>query len=159
MTNRTQVDTAWSGLEAHFNQVWKDPAKRPHLRDLFAKDPQRVDKFSLDAVGIHLDYSKHLITDETVKLLLNLANAVSLRDRIEAMFKGEKINNTENRAVLHTALRAPKGATVMVDGVNVVPQVHAVLDHMTESSNRVRSGEWKGQSGKRIKTIVNIGIE
>ena len=130
----------------------------PHLRELFASDPARAEKFQLEAAGLFLDYSKNLITSETVACLIDLANAAGLRGKIDAMFRGDKINITENRAVLHTALRAPRTASIKVDGVDVVPEVHAVLDRMSEFSNRVRSGEWKGHTGKRIKNIVNIGI-
>jgi glucose-6-phosphate isomerase len=130
----------------------------PHLRELFAADPDRAEKFQLEAAGLFLDYSKNLITSETVACLIDLANAADLRGKIDAMFRGDKINITENRAVLHTALRAPRSASIKVDGVDVVPEVHAVLDRMSEFSNRVRSGEWKGHTGKRIKNIVNIGI-
>jgi glucose-6-phosphate isomerase len=130
----------------------------PHLRELFASDPKRAEKFQLEAAGLFLDYSKNLITSETVACLIDLANAAGLRGKIDAMFRGDKINITENRAVLHTALRAPRSASIKVDGVDVVPEVHAVLDRMSDFSNRVRSGEWKGHTGKRIKNIVNIGI-
>jgi glucose-6-phosphate isomerase len=129
-----------------------------HLRKLFAEDPKRGERLTAEAVGIFLDYSKNRITDETLKLLLQLAEESGLRARIDAMFRGEQINITENRAVLHVALRAPKGATILVDGENVVPQVHAVLNQMTTFSNRVRSGEWKGHTGKRIRNVINIGI-
>jgi len=151
------VAKAWEDLQAHHESTWRKTS-RPHLRDLFAKDASRTDKLSLSALGIYFDYSKHLITEETIQLLLALANQVGLRDRIEQMFRGEKINNTENRAVLHVALRAPRDRSILVNGVNVVPQVHAVLDQMTAFANRVRSGEWKGHTGKPIRTIVNIGI-
>jgi glucose-6-phosphate isomerase len=130
----------------------------PHLRELFASDPDRASKFQLEAGGLFFDYSKNLITSETIADLLSLAKAAGLRERIEAMFRGDKINITENRAVLHTALRAPRSASIKVDGVDVVPEVHAVLDKMAAFSNRVRSGEWKGHTGKHIKNIVNIGI-
>ena len=130
----------------------------PHLRELFASDPARAEKFQLEAAGLFLDYSKNLITSETVACLIDLADAAGLRSKIDAMFRGDKINITENRAVLHTALRAPRTASIKVDGVDVVPEVHAVLDRMSEFSNRIRSGEWKGHTGKRIKNIVNIGI-
>jgi glucose-6-phosphate isomerase len=144
---------AWKALESHYKKI--EPL---HLRDLFSDDPKRGERMTAEAVGIYFDYSKNRITDETLKLLLQLAEESGLRERIAAMFGGEKINITENRAVLHTALRAPKGASILVDGKNVVPQVHAVLDKMTEFVNRVRSGEWKGHSGKPIRNIVNIGI-
>ena len=144
---------AWKALEAHYKQV------RPlHLRELFAEDPQRGERLTAEAVGIYLDYSKNRITDETLTLLVQLAEESGLRERIDAMFRGEKINVTENRAVLHVALRAPQGASILVDGENVVPQVHAVLDKMADFSNRVRSGAWKGHTGKPIRNIINIGI-
>ncbi len=144
---------AWKALEEHFRQV-----QNIHLRTLFADDPRRGERFTLDAAGIYLDYSKNRITDGTLHLLLQLAEASGLKQRIDAMFKGEKINVTEQRAVLHVALRAPRDQSIIVDGENVVPQVHAVLDKMAAFSNRVRSGEWKGYTGKRIRNIVNIGI-
>jgi glucose-6-phosphate isomerase len=129
-----------------------------HLRDLFADDPTRGERMTAEAAGVYLDYSKNRINDETLKLLIELAEQSGLRARIDAMFRGEKINITENRAVLHVALRAPKGASIVVDGRNVVPEVHAVLDKMADFANRVRTGQWKGHSGKRIRNIVNIGI-
>ena len=129
-----------------------------HLRKLFADDPARGERMTAEAAGVYLDYSKNRINDETLKLLIELAEQSGLRARIDAMFRGEKINVTENRAVLHVALRAPKGASIIVDGKNVVPQVHAVLDKMADFANRVRSGQWKGHSGKRIRNVVNIGI-
>ena len=144
---------SWSALESHYKKV-----SMLHLRDLFAEDPERGERMAVDAVGLYLDYSKNRITDETLELLLRVADEAGLQARIDAMFHGEKINVTENRAVLHTALRAPKGTSVVVDGVDVVPRVHAVLDKMADFSNRVRSGAWKGHSGKRIRNIVNIGI-
>jgi glucose-6-phosphate isomerase len=144
---------AWKALEAHHQKV-----REIHLRNLFADDPKRGERMTIEAMGIYLDYSKNRITNETIKLLLQLAEECSLRARIDAMFRGEKINITENRAVLHVALRAPKEASIVVDGENVVPQVHAVLDKMADFSNRVRSGEWKGHTGKRIRNIINIGI-
>ena len=144
---------AWNGLAAHYEKI-----RGAHLRELFASDPARGDRMTLEAAGIYLDYSKNRVTDETLRLLLLLAEQCGLRARIDAMFRGEKINVTENRAVLHVALRAPRGATVTVDGKNVVPEVHAVLDKMTEFSNRVRSGAWKGHTGKPIRNVVNIGI-
>ena len=130
----------------------------PHLRELFANDPDRATKFQLEAAGLFFDYSKNLITEKTIADLVSLANAAGLRERIDAMFRGDKINITENRAVLHTALRAPRTASIKVDGVDVVPEVHAVLDRMSAFANRIRSGEWKGHTGKRIKNIVNVGI-
>ena len=129
-----------------------------HLRNLFADDPTRGERMTAEAAGVYLDYSKHRVNDETLKLLVELAEQSGLRARIGAMFRGEKINVTENRAVLHVALRAPKGASIVVDGKNVVPEVHAVLDKMGDFANRVRSGQWKGHSGKRIRNVVNIGI-
>jgi glucose-6-phosphate isomerase len=129
-----------------------------HLRTLFADDPARGERMTVEAAGVYLDYSKNRINDETLKLLIELAEQSGLRARIDAMFRGEKINATENRAVLHVALRAPKGASIIVDSKNVVPEVHAVLDKMAEFANRIRSGQWKGHSGKLIRNIVNIGI-
>ena len=143
----------WKALEAHYQKV-----RELHLRKLFADDPKRGERMTIEALGIYLDYSKNRITDETLKLLLQLAEECGLRARIDAMFGGEKINITENRAVLHVALRAPRGTSIVVDGENVVPQVHAVLDKMADFSNRVRSGEWKGHTGKRIRNVINIGI-
>jgi len=144
---------AWKALEAHQENI-----RELHLRKLFADDPKRGERMTAEAVGLYLDYSKNRITDETLKLLLQLAEESGLRARIDAMFRGEKINITENRAVLHIALRAPKGASIVVDGENVVPGVHAVLDKMADFSNRVRSGAWKGHTGKRIGNVINIGI-
>jgi glucose-6-phosphate isomerase len=144
---------AWSALTVHYKTVSK-----LHLRQLFADDPKRGQRLAVEAVGLYLDYSKNRVTDETIRLLLQLAEESDLRARIDAMFSGEKINVTEKRAVLHVALRAPRGASILVDGKNVVPEVHAVLDRMTDFSARVRSGEWKGHTGKRIYNIVNIGI-
>jgi len=144
---------AWKALQTHHTKV-----KELHLRQLFAEDPKRGERMTAEAAGLFLDYSKNRITDETLKLLIQLAEDCGLRDRIEAMFRGDKINITENRAVLHVALRAPKGASIVVDGVNVVPEVHAVLDKMADFSNRVRSGTWLGHTGKRIRNIINIGI-
>jgi glucose-6-phosphate isomerase len=144
---------AWQALEAHYPKV-----RELHLRKLFADDTKRGERMTVEAVGIYFDYSKHRITDETLRLLLQLAEESGLRARIEAMFRGEKINVTEKRAVLHVALRAPKGQSIMVDGEDVVPQVHAVLDKMAGFSNQVRSGEWKGHTGKRIRNVINIGI-
>ena len=144
---------SWKALELHYPEV----SKR-HLRELFAEDPQRGERMALDAVGLYFDYSKNRITDETLKLLCQLAEESELPSRIEAMFSGEKINRTENRAVLHTALRAPRNASIVVDGENVVPKIHAVLDKMAHFSERVRNGEWKGHTGKRIRNVVNIGI-
>lgn len=144
---------AWKALQAHYKN-----ARHMHLRTLFAEDPERGTRLTIEAVGLFLDYSKNRITDDTIRLLVQLAEESGLQDRIEAMFRGEKINITENRAVLHVALRAPRDTSIMVDGENVVPKVHAVLDRMTEFSNRIRSGAWKGHTGKRIRNVVNIGI-
>jgi glucose-6-phosphate isomerase len=144
---------AWKSLQAHYETI-----RNRHLRELFKSDPPRGKRLTLEAEGIYFDYSKHRVTDETLKLLVQLAEQSGLRDRITAMFGGEKINITEKRAVLHTALRAPRGAEIMVDGENVVPAVHDVLDRMADFSNRVRSGEWKGFTGKRIRNVINIGI-
>jgi len=144
---------SWNALESHYQKVSKI-----HLRDLFKEDPKRGERMTVEAVGLYLDYSKNRITDETLKLLLRVADEAGLQSRIDAMFRGEKINLTENRAVLHTALRAPRDASIVVDGENVVPKVHAVLDRMADFSDRVRSGAWKGHTGKRIRNVVNIGI-
>jgi len=144
---------AWKDLGAHYKKVGET-----HLRQLFADDPKRGERLTVEAVGLFLDYSKNRITDETVKLLIRLAEESQLRERIDAMFRGDKINLTEKRAVLHTALRAPRDATIVVDGENVVPKVHAVLDRMANFANRLRSGEWKGHTGKRIRNVVNVGI-
>jgi glucose-6-phosphate isomerase len=145
--------TAWRALENHYRKV-----RGLHLRDLFANDRARGEHMAAEGAGIYLDYSKNRITDHTVKLLIQLADESGLQARIDAMFRGEKINITENRAALHVALRAPRGASVFLDGENVVPRVHAVLDKMTHLCNRVRSGDWKGHTGKRIRNVVNIGI-
>lgn len=144
---------AWAQLEAHFQQL-----KSLHLKQLFAQDPKRGEKFALEAAGIYLDYSKNRITDETLSLLLQLAQESGLRAQIDAMFRGDAINVSEKRAVLHTALRAPRDATISHEGRNVVSDVYAVLDRMSDFSNRVRSGDWKGHSGKRIRNVINIGI-
>jgi glucose-6-phosphate isomerase len=152
-TPSTSTRAAWQALRDHYETV-----RGLHLRDLFAVDPTRGERMTAEAAGVYLDYSKHRIHDETLKLLIELAEQSGLRARIDAMFRGEKINITENRAVLHVALRAPKGASIVVDGRNVVPEVHAVLDKMADFANRVRTGQWKGHSGKRIRNIVNIGI-
>jgi len=142
---RTAVGSiAWKALESHYKKV-----RKLHLRKLFADDPTRGERLTASATGIELDYSKNRVTDETLELLIQLANEAGLRERIDAMFSGSKINITENRAVLHTALRAPAGASVVVDGQNVVPQVHDVLRRMADFSTRVRNGAWKGQTGKR----------
>ena len=144
---------AWKALAAHHEKV-----RDLHLRTLFEHDPKRGERLTAEAAGLYLDYSKNRVTDETLDLLLQLAEESGLRARIDAMFGGERINITENRAVLHTALRAPRGASIIVDGDNVVPLVHAVLDKMSDFADRVRSGAWKGHTGKRIRTVVNIGI-
>jgi glucose-6-phosphate isomerase len=144
---------AWQALDAHHQRV-----REVHLRKLFADDPTRGERMTAEAVGLYLDYSKNRITDDTLTLLRQLAEESGLRARIDAMFRGEKINSTENRAVLHVALRAPRGTSIVVDGENVVPQVHAVLDKMADFSNRVRSGAWKGHTGKRMRNVINIGI-
>src|SRR3989449_4829547 len=161
MTARTQTNLkqpavrrqAWKALESHYKKV-----SRLHLRQLFAEDPKRGERMAVEAVGLYLDYSKNRVTGETLKLLFQLAEESGLQARIDAMFRGEKINITEKRAVLHVALRAPKGASIVVDGENQVPLVHAVLDKMAGFANRIRSGEWKGHTGKRIRNVVNIGI-
>src|SRR5438876_8125653 len=144
---------AWKALQTHYKTV-----RELHLRNLFADDPKRGERMTAEAVGLFLDYSKNRITGETLKLLIELAEESGLRSRIDAMFRGEKINATEQRAVLHVALRAPPGERIVVDGRNVVPEVHAVLDRMSAFSDRVRGGEWTGHSGRRIRNIVNIGI-
>jgi glucose-6-phosphate isomerase len=144
---------AWRALEAHHATI-----RNVHLRELFVGDPKRGERLSLEAAGVHLDYSKNRVTDETLRLLVRLADESGLRARIDAMFRGDKINVSEDRAVLHVALRAPKGVSIVVDGENVVPQVHAVLDKMSAFADRVRGGAWKGHTGKRIRNVVNIGI-
>jgi glucose-6-phosphate isomerase len=144
---------AWASLKKHHQRV-----RRLHLRQLFAKDPGRGERLVVEAAGIYFDYSKNRVTDETVGLLLELARESGLREHIDAMFRGDRINTSEKRAVLHVALRAPRGASILFDGQNVVPEVHAVLDKMAEFSERVRSGDWKGHTGKRIRNVINIGI-
>ena len=144
---------AWALLEKHYQKL-----KAVHLRQLFADDRERGESLAIEAAGLYLDYSKNRITDETLRLLLQLARESGLRERIDAMFRGDKINVSENRAVLHVALRAPRGATIVHDGRNVVPEVHAVLDRMADFANRLRSGAWKGHTGKRIRNVINIGI-
>jgi len=144
---------AWKALEAHYQKT-----KTLQLSRLFADDPKRGERLTAEAAGIYLDYSKNCITDETLKLLLELAQEAGLRRKIDAMFRGEHINSTEDRAALHVALRAPRSASIRVDRRDVIPEVHAVLAEMTDFCDRVRSGEWKGQTGKRIRNIVNIGI-
>ncbi len=156
MTNATKPlaeRPAWKALDAHLQQ-----SRGLHLRTLFADDPKRGERLTAEAVGLFLDYSKNRVTDETLKLLLQLAEESDLRGRIDAMFRGDRINITENRAVLHVALRAPRGASITVDGENVVPQVHAVLDKMADFCNRLRGGEWRGHTGRPIRNFVNIGI-
>jgi glucose-6-phosphate isomerase len=153
MTTPLGQRRAYQALKSHFDTI-----KTRHLRDLFAQDTERGTRLALDAVGLYFDYSKHRVTDETIKLLVELANECGLRQRIDAMFGGDKINTTEGRSVLHVALRAPRGATINADGRNVVPDVHAVLDKMAGFCDRVRSGQWKGYSGKSIRNVVNIGI-
>jgi glucose-6-phosphate isomerase len=143
----------WRALGAHFETV-----RDVHLRDLFAEDPERGTRLALEAEGLYLDYSKNRITDETLRLLVELAERAGLRARIDAMFRGEKLNVTERRAVLHVALRAPEGTVIEVDGVNVIPQVHAVLRKMADFSERVRSGAWTGHTGARVRNVVNVGI-
>src|SRR4029453_4299483 len=154
MNKKTKSSTergAWNALVAHYQN-----ARELHLRKLFADDPTRGKRMTVEAVGLYLDYSKNRVTDETLKLLIQLAEESGLRGRIDAMFQGEKINITENRAVLHVALRAPRGASIVVDGENVVPQVHAILEKMSDFSHRVRTGAWKGHTGKPIRNVINI---
>ena len=156
MTSENQTLTnrpAWKSLQAHYEQM-----RDVHLRQLFADDADRGQKMAIEALDIYLDYSKNRITDETLQLLLKLAEEIGLRDRIDAMFRGDPINVTEQRSVLHVALRAQKGQSIVVDGQDVVPDVHAVLDKMDKFCQRVRSGEWKGHTGSRIRNVVNIGI-
>jgi glucose-6-phosphate isomerase len=143
----------WRALENHVEEIGER-----HLRSLFADDPSRGERLTAEAAGLYLDYSKNRVTAETIRLLVSLAEACDLRGHIEAMFHGKTINTTENRAVLHVALRAPRSASIVVDGENVVPKVHEVLDRMAAFSTRVRSGEWRGYSGRRIRTVINIGI-
>lgn len=144
---------AYHALDAHYQKI-----REVHLRELFADDPSRGERLALEAVGLYFDYSKHRITDETVQLLLALAQERGVAEKRDAMFRGDKINVTEDRAVLHVALRAPRDEKIIVDGVDVVPEVHAVLDKLSAFSQRVREGEWKGATGKRIRNVVNIGI-
>ena len=144
---------SWIALEAHYRKI-----RSLHLRKLFADDPKRGEHMAVEAVGIYFDYSKHRITDETFKLLMQLAEESGLRSRIDAMFRGDKINVTEKRAVLHVALRTPKGKRIVVEGEDIIPRVHDVLGKMADFSNQVRNGEWKGYSGKMIRNIINIGI-
>jgi len=143
----------WKALQSHYEQIGGT-----HLRKLFESDPSRGERLAVEALGIYLDYSKNCVTDETLRLLFDLAEHSGLRERAEGMFRGDRINSTEQRAVLHVALRAPKGSSIIADGKNVVPEVHEVLDKMSAFCERIRSGEWKGQTGKRIRCIVNIGI-
>jgi len=145
--------SAWVALEKHYQEM-----KGVHLRQLFAEDGKRGERLAVEAAGIYLDYSKNRITDQTLRLLLQLAQECGLRDRIDAMFRGDKINVSEKRAVLHVALRAPRDASILHDGQNVVPDVHDVLDKMADFSQRLRSGAWKGHTGKRIRNVINIGI-
>ena len=149
----TNKYASWIALEAHYRKV-----RGLHLRHLFANDPERGERMAIEAAGIYFDYSKHRITDETFKLLMQLAEEAGLRSRIDAMFRGDKINVTENRAVLHVALRTPKGKSFIVEGEDIIPRVHEVLDKMADFSNQVRKGEWKGYTGKAIRNIINIGI-
>ena len=149
----TGLARTWTTLEAH-----RDELVDVHLRTLFAEDPGRGERLTAEGAGLYLDYSKQRVSDETMRLLLALAEESGLRERIDAMFRGEKINVSEDRAVLHVALRAPRDASILVDGVDVVPQVHAVLDRMSDFAGRVRSGEWRGHTGRRIRNVINIGI-
>ncbi len=148
-----RIRAAWKALELHYGEL-----RNSQLRELFAKDSKRADSFTLEAVGLYFDYSKNRITDDTMRLLIELADQSGLRQHIDAMFRGDRINITEKRSVLHVALRALRDAEIFADGVNVVPEVHAVLDRMTDFANKIRSGEWKGHSGKRIRNVINIGI-
>ncbi|HOW46988.1 MAG TPA: glucose-6-phosphate isomerase [Rubrivivax sp.] len=153
MSTSITATAAWRALAAH-----ADAMRGRHLRELFAADPQRGERLRLQACGIYLDYAKNRIDDQTLRLLLDLAEAAGLRARIDAMFAGERINATEDRAVLHVALRAPRGADIRVDGANVVPEVHTVLDRMAAFAERVRSGAWLGHGGRPVRNVVNIGI-
>ncbi len=153
MSTPLRQRASWKALETHYLKVSK-----LHLRELFAADCARGERYVVEDVGIYFDYSKNRITDETVKLLLALAEESGLRQSTEAMFRGDKINVTENRAVLHVALRMPRGSTAAVDGENVVVQVHAVLDRMADFATRLRQGSWQGHTGKQIRNVVNIGI-
>ncbi len=152
-TNSLTERPAWKALQAHYNQIHSR-----HLRALFDEDPKRGERLAVEAAGLYFDYSKHRVTDETIRLLLALAEEAGLRGRIDAMFRGDKINVTEKRAVLHIALRAPRGVSIGVDGDDVVPKVHEVLERMAEFSGRIRDGSWKGHTGKRIRNVINIGI-
>src|SRR5271165_6071368 len=151
--HRLTKSPAWVALQEHFAKI-----RDRQLHALFAEDPARGDRMVVEATGLYFDYAKNRATDETLDLLVQLARQAGLPERIEAMFRGDKINVTEHRAVMHVALRAPKGTSIIVDGENVVPQVHAVLDRMAAFCERVRSGEWKGHTGKRIRNVINIGI-
>ncbi|MGD0120756.1 MAG: glucose-6-phosphate isomerase, partial [Candidatus Binatus sp.] len=144
---------AWKALQAHYDQI-----RSRHLKAMFDADPKRGERLVVEAAGLYFDYSKHRVTDETIKLLLALAEEIGLRGRIDAMFRGDKINVTEKRAVLHIALRAPRTASIGVDGDDVVPKVHEVLDRMAEFSGHIRDGSWKGHTGKRIRNVINVGI-
>ena len=144
---------AWKALAAHHADI-----RNMTLRQLFADDPRRGERLAIDSVGVYLDYSKNRVTDTTLALLVQLAAESGLREHIDAMFRGDRINHSEDRAVLHVALRAPRGGSIVVDGKNVVPDVHAVLDRMAEFADRVRSGTWKGHTGKRIRNVINVGI-
>src|ERR671931_325835 len=152
-TRSTGKDGTWRALQDRYEAM-----QSRHLRDLFAHDPARGERMTAEAAGVFLDYSKNRVDKETLRLLIDLAEQSGLREKIDAMFRGEKINVTEKRAVLHVALRAPKGASIMVDGENVVPEVHRVLDKMAAFADRICSGEWKGHTGKRIRNVINIGI-
>src|SRR5207247_1651905 len=154
LTNSSLTERpAWKELQIHLQEV-----RKQHLRQLFAADDQRGKRMTAEAAGVYLDYSKNRVTGQTLRLLFQLAEESGLRQRIDAMFRGDKINSTENRAVLHVALRAPRETSIVVDGHDVVPDVHDVLEKMADFCNRVRSGAWKGHTGKRIRNIVNIGI-
>jgi glucose-6-phosphate isomerase len=152
-TTKLTERPAWKALEKHYGEL-----SSRHLRNLFAEDPKRGERMKVEAAGLYMDFSKHRATDETIRLLIALADEIGLRARIEAMFRGEKINITENRAVLHVALRAPRGESIIVDGKNVVPEVHEVLDRMADFSAKIRDGSWKGHTGKRIRNVINVGI-
>ena len=144
---------SWKQLKNNFEKI-----KGVHLRELFASDSNRGGRMAIEAEGVYFDYSKHRINDETLQLFIQLATESGLKEKIEAMFRGDKINSTEKRSVLHIALRTPKDKTIIVDGVNIVPQIHAVIDKMAGFADKIRKGEWKGYTGKVIKNIVNIGI-
>ena len=152
-TPRPTETQVWQALKTHYEEI-----KGAHLRQLFADDPARAESFTAEGAGLHLDYSKNRITARTIQLLLQLAREQGVEARRDAMFRGEKINLTEKRAVLHVALRAAKGSSIQVDGHDVVPDVHTVLAKMSGFANRVRSGQWQGHTGKRIRNVINIGI-